>query len=139
MPRDVHTQWNSTYDMLRFALEYRKAIDTISGEKTNNLHKYELTEAEWTVAAQLCRVLKVSTQRENGWIGVPLMDRKCTGLQRRDTVLLAVDPQSRNGDSSNGSHRRTLDGRLSQSKPRALNQGSHRPCKEDPQPLLLKN
>jgi hypothetical protein len=49
--------------MLKFALEYRTAIDAISGDKAHNLRKYELTEAEWMVAAQLCDVLKASAVR----------------------------------------------------------------------------
>ncbi|KAF8226257.1 hypothetical protein L208DRAFT_1014983, partial [Tricholoma matsutake] len=30
IPRDVTTHWNSTYDMLNFALEYQKAIDILT-------------------------------------------------------------------------------------------------------------
>ncbi|KIM36076.1 hypothetical protein M413DRAFT_46004, partial [Hebeloma cylindrosporum] len=33
MPRDVSTRWNSTYDMLKFALHYRVALDAIAGER----------------------------------------------------------------------------------------------------------
>ena len=33
LPRDV-TRWNSTFDMLSFALEYRAAIDAITADKT---------------------------------------------------------------------------------------------------------
>ncbi|KAG1871908.1 hypothetical protein C8R48DRAFT_570036, partial [Suillus tomentosus] len=33
MPRDVATRWNSTFDMLTFALEYREAIDIICADK----------------------------------------------------------------------------------------------------------
>ncbi|KAG1729541.1 hypothetical protein EDD22DRAFT_788839 [Suillus occidentalis] len=29
MPRDVSTRWNSTFDMLTFALEYQQVIDVI--------------------------------------------------------------------------------------------------------------
>ena len=60
MPRDVTTRWNSTYDMLTFALEYRKAIDILTADRQNELRNYELSEREWTIAAQLSNVLKVS-------------------------------------------------------------------------------
>lgn len=58
MPRDVTTRWNSTYDMLVFALEYRSAIDEISGDR--EMRKYELEEEEWDLVRQLCDVLEVS-------------------------------------------------------------------------------
>jgi hypothetical protein len=47
MPRDISTWWNLTYKMLLFALEYRKAIDKISGGR--ELWKYELEEEEWKI------------------------------------------------------------------------------------------
>ncbi|EIW63730.1 uncharacterized protein TRAVEDRAFT_76117, partial [Trametes versicolor FP-101664 SS1] len=33
IPRDVRTRWNSTYRMLRFCLDYREAIDQMTGER----------------------------------------------------------------------------------------------------------
>ncbi|KIY60870.1 hypothetical protein CYLTODRAFT_314020, partial [Cylindrobasidium torrendii FP15055 ss-10] len=33
IPRDVRTCWNSTYDMLEFALAHRSAIDTFTGDQ----------------------------------------------------------------------------------------------------------
>ena len=60
MPHDVTMRWNSTYDMLKFALEYRKAIDILMADRQNKLHNYELSEWEWTIAAQLSHILKVS-------------------------------------------------------------------------------
>lgn len=60
MPRDVTTRWNSTYDMLEFALSFREALDTITGDKEMKLRKYEMDDDEWEVANQLRAVLKVS-------------------------------------------------------------------------------
>jgi hypothetical protein len=59
MPRDVRTRWNSTYDMLEFAVEHREAIDSITGNQKMKLRQYELTEEDWTIATKLRDVLKV--------------------------------------------------------------------------------
>lgn len=59
MPRDVSTWWNSTFDMINFAVEYRLALDEITGERDMKLRKYELSEAEWGIASQLRDTLKV--------------------------------------------------------------------------------
>lgn len=67
MPRDVKTRWNSTYDMLKFALEYRKPIDAFCGNRTNGLRACEMDNEEWKIAKQLCDVLSVSMRvRERG-------------------------------------------------------------------------
>ena len=58
MPRDVSTRWNSTYDMLKFALDYCSAFDEIS-DQSLSLWPYELSKVEWRVAEDLCEVLKV--------------------------------------------------------------------------------
>ena len=60
MPRDVTTRWNSTYDMLSFAVKYRKAIEHITSDLKNDLRKYELTDTEWWIADELKETLKVS-------------------------------------------------------------------------------
>ena len=57
MPRDVVTRWNSTYEMLEFALEYRKVIDEILEDR--EMRKYELEEEEWDLVQQLCDILEV--------------------------------------------------------------------------------
>jgi hypothetical protein len=59
MPRDVATRWNSTYDMLEFAIEYREALESITGNQRMKLRQYELTEEDWKIATQLRDVLKV--------------------------------------------------------------------------------
>jgi hypothetical protein len=59
MPRDVSTRWNSTFDMLDFAIEYQRAIDAISGDRDMKLRKFEMGKDEWELAIQLRNVLRV--------------------------------------------------------------------------------
>jgi hypothetical protein len=60
MPRDVVTRWNSTFNMLEFALEYQAAIRAIVGNDELGLDKYGLTAQEWRIAKQPCEVLQVN-------------------------------------------------------------------------------
>jgi len=59
MPRDVSTRWNSTYDMLEFAAEYRAALNVMTADRDMNLRKFELSKKEWGMAIELCEVLRV--------------------------------------------------------------------------------
>ena len=59
MPRDVLTRWNSTYDMLKFALKYRQAIDGITADRDAELRAFELKEEEWKITQQLHDILEV--------------------------------------------------------------------------------
>lgn len=59
MPRDVATRWNSTYDMLDYAIEHRKAVDTVTQRRDLGLRKFELADHEWEIVKQLRDVLKV--------------------------------------------------------------------------------
>jgi hypothetical protein len=59
MPRDVRTRWNSTFDMLDFALEHIAPINTITSNRNMKLRQYELSEADWDMARKLRDVLKV--------------------------------------------------------------------------------
>ena len=59
MPQDISTCCNSTYDMLKFALNSCIALDTITGERDMKLWKYELNDEEWTIARQLGDTLEV--------------------------------------------------------------------------------
>ena len=61
MPRDVATRWNSTFDMLDFAVKHITAINTITSDRDMKLRKYKLSEGDWDIARQLRDVLKVCT------------------------------------------------------------------------------
>ena len=58
MPHDVSTCWNSTYDMLSFAIEYREAIESMTADQKNDLRKFELAEEEWVIAEEVRNTLK---------------------------------------------------------------------------------
>jgi hypothetical protein len=59
IPRDVVTRWNSTYDMLSFALKYREAIDVVTADKGLKLRKFELDDEDWSIVEDLVNVLEV--------------------------------------------------------------------------------
>jgi hypothetical protein len=61
MPCDVSTHWNSTFNMLEFAVDYHAAIDAITSSHDLNLHKHELADNEWAIAVNLHDILKAST------------------------------------------------------------------------------
>ena len=60
LPRDVATRWNSTFDMLDFALRYRAGIDVVTDKNKLGLGQYALGDEEWELLKQLRDVLKVS-------------------------------------------------------------------------------
>ncbi|KAH7905008.1 hypothetical protein BJ138DRAFT_1018302, partial [Hygrophoropsis aurantiaca] len=61
MPRDVRTRWNSTYDMLNFAIEYKAGLIAMSGDADNGLRQYEMSKKEWEIAEQLRDIFKDAT------------------------------------------------------------------------------
>jgi hypothetical protein len=56
---DVSTRWNSTYDMLTRALEYRFIIkDTVYRQQDNKLIKLILNDDDWKCIQELIAILK---------------------------------------------------------------------------------
>jgi len=60
IPYDMATRWNSTFDMLDFALEYQKAIKAMVSDPDHGLSQNAMSLQEWKIVVQLCDVLKVS-------------------------------------------------------------------------------
>jgi hypothetical protein len=50
MPRDVATQWNSTYEMLKFVLEYQQVINQITSNGSMKLKKFKLEDEDRAIA-----------------------------------------------------------------------------------------
>ena len=88
---DVTICWNSTYDMLNFALEYHKAIDSLTVNRQNELRAYELNEREWSIARQLLDILEVCGQPSiiNGFVII-----NYSGFERHNFVLLTFHTKS---------------------------------------------
>ena len=59
MPCDVATRWNSTFDMLDFAIEYHAGVVAMVEAQGNNLQMLELSDEEWKIAMDLHATLKV--------------------------------------------------------------------------------
>jgi len=57
---DVIIWWNSTYDMMEWALKYQQPINAIIANKELKLRKYELDNSDWTIIGDLVAVLEVS-------------------------------------------------------------------------------
>jgi hypothetical protein len=62
MPCDVTTRWNSTFDMLDFAVEHMAVVNAMTNNVNNGLRAFEMTTKEWGFATKLRDVLKVSNQ-----------------------------------------------------------------------------
>jgi hypothetical protein len=60
IPCDVATRWNSTFDMLNFAIKYEEAINAITANRDMKMRALELDANEWVIAVQLRDTLKVS-------------------------------------------------------------------------------
>ncbi|KAJ6473781.1 hypothetical protein C8R45DRAFT_835122, partial [Mycena sanguinolenta] len=49
IPCDVRTRWNSLYDMLVVAIEYREVVNSLTSDRTLNMRNYEISDSEWDI------------------------------------------------------------------------------------------
>ena len=59
MPRDVPTRWNSTFDMLAFASDYKKRLLKLLSNVNSSAIQYQLTNEEWAHVEELRTALQV--------------------------------------------------------------------------------
>jgi hypothetical protein len=101
MPRDVSTRWNSTFDMLDFAVEHITAINTITADRDMKLRQYELSETDWGIARQLRDVLKVCNLF---YLIFYLLITVLLALQGHYAIFFTRDSLHRNRHTSYGPH-----------------------------------
>ena len=56
---DVSTWWNSTFDMLNFAVDNKAAINKLTGDQSMELQTFELHNSDWEIARQLHNTLQI--------------------------------------------------------------------------------
>jgi hypothetical protein len=60
MPRNVTVRWNSTFNMLDFAVTYRRALESLTGTLGMGLRDYKISDDDWNIAKDLRDILEVS-------------------------------------------------------------------------------
>jgi hypothetical protein len=80
------TRWNLTLDMLNFALDYHRAIDAVTTDKTWMLKAYQLKDEEWQIVGDLVVLLEVATV-----VYYPLT--ALTLLQRNTKTKRSISPK----------------------------------------------
>jgi hypothetical protein len=59
IPRDVRTRWNSVYNMLAVAIEYKAVFNNMTATRDLDYRKFDISNAEWTLVEDMLHVLKV--------------------------------------------------------------------------------
>ena len=101
MPRDVSTRWNSTFDMVQFAVAYHEPLNDLTGSRAMKLRNYELTEEEWQIAEQLSGVLNVSIY----FTIIAYYLHLSLDFQASNSLFLGTNAKPFESNSRNGLHR----------------------------------
>jgi hypothetical protein len=137
MPRDVSTRWNSTYDMVEFATEYRAALDIMTADRNMNLRKFELSKKEWGMTTELCEVLQVCPLQP---FFVNELIYLLYQIFKHGTLFFFTQlTQHQHCYSSHGPHRRILDDCLSEHEDFQAHPCCRCSRKANTQPLLQQN
>ncbi|KAJ6563842.1 hypothetical protein B0H19DRAFT_846669, partial [Mycena capillaripes] len=60
LPRDVRTRWNSTYDMLVVAVQYKEVVNAVTADRNLPLRKYELSDTDWIIVEDMVYTLEAT-------------------------------------------------------------------------------
>ena len=91
---DVSTRWNSTYNMLGFAIQYQWAIEHITFDWRNDLQEFKLLEDKWEMVEEL----------HDSHMTHGCTEQYMSDLEGCDSLLLAWNSQPAYCDPSHGSH-----------------------------------
>ena len=70
MLHDFVTQWNLTYEMLKFAYTYQEAINMLTNNWILKLHEYELSDDNWSLVNNTLHSPWYSAQNLHGMRGL---------------------------------------------------------------------
>ena len=134
MPHNNSTQWNSTFDMVQFAVAYREPLNDLTGCQMMKLQDYELMEDEWKIAEQLSGVLDIAPVLYIFWI----IDLHCyLDFQTSYSFFLWWNSEPFESNSCDGLHQQTSCNWLHQpQKVFALNLSIYVDWKMTPQQVL---
>jgi hypothetical protein len=138
LPQDVATRWNSTFNMLDFALKYRVAIDGITDKHRLGLSSYGLDDHEWVLLEQLRDILKVCCVCSTYDQSIHTLITCSPDPEGCNTLFLAVVAQSRQCHPSRELYRGAIHHQyVEEAGPQSCNTRCAQPRQKDNQPLLF--
>ena len=123
--------------MLCFAVEYHQPIKSLTSDRKNDLHMFELNENKWSIAQQLKDMLEVHDMPMTHCYHVDAA-HSILDLEGCNLVFLVRNPQSCNSYPCNGLYQHGLHKCLPPNKQSQSGYASHHCCrKENSEQVLL--